>query len=225
MVAETDTVFGQLAVERSHVTPEQIDQAREDQKALAARGLRQNLAQILYSKGLLSKDQVHELRQAVAVHTGEARLVGGYEVVSKIGEGGMGAVYKARRVDTEQLVALKVLPPALATEELVARFRREADIVNRLDHRNIVRFVEFGYDQKHNCHFCALELVDGEDLSKKIKRSGRLTEAEALGITLQIALALEHARRQGLIHRDVKPANIMVKPDGTANPSSPVGKK
>ncbi len=164
MPADKDTIFGQLAVGRGYLSTEQLDEAREDQKALSARGLRQTLAQILHSKGLLTKDQVRGLRQAVAKETGEAHRVGDYEVVKKIGEGGMGAVYKARHVDTDRLVALKILPRAVATEELVARFKREARIVSSLDHKNIVGYVEFGHDEKHNCHFCALELVEGEDL-------------------------------------------------------------
>ncbi|MHC4247839.1 MAG: protein kinase domain-containing protein [Planctomycetota bacterium] len=179
-------------------------------------GVRMPLAQILVTKGLLTKDQAQEFLNAVAVQTGEARLVGGYEVVAPLGRGGMGAVYKAKKLDTGDFVALKILPPSMATERLVARFKREAEITSRLDHAHIVGCVEFGYDEKRKCHFCALEYIEGEDIGKRLERDGATPEAEAVDITRAIAEALQHAHANGLVHRDVKPANIMVTPDGTA---------
>jgi hypothetical protein len=104
----------------------------------------------------------------------------------------------------------------MATERLVARFKREAEITARLDHAHIVGCVEFGYDEKRKCHFCALEYIEGEDLGKRLEREGVIPEAEAVAVAHAIAEALQHAHANGLVHRDVKPANIMVTPDGTA---------
>ncbi|MHC4201819.1 MAG: serine/threonine protein kinase, partial [Planctomycetota bacterium] len=217
MPAQKDTILGQLAVQRGYLTREQIDQALELQRKMHDElGMDQPLEQVLVAKHWLTPDQAHELRNAAAVQTGEARLVAGYEAISKLGQGGMGAVYKARRVGTEEYVALKVLPPSLADEERIARFRRESAIVRELDHENIVACVEFGFDKRRKVHFCALELVEGEDLGKRITRVGRFTEDEALSITSQMAMALQHAYFNGLVHRDVKPENVMVTADGTA---------
>ncbi|MHC4253655.1 MAG: protein kinase domain-containing protein, partial [Planctomycetota bacterium] len=214
---EKGSVLGRLAVEREVITQEQLDETLAAQEAGAeAMGVTVPLAQLLVSKGFLTKDQAQELLNAVAVETGEARLVAGYEVISKLGQGGMGAVYKAKQTESGRLVALKILPPSLANEGLVARFKREAEITAKLDHANIVRCVEFGFDKRRKCHFCALELVEGEDLAKRISREGTLAEPEAVSVTRQVADALQHAFQNGLIHRDVKPENIMVTSDGTA---------
>ncbi|MHC4504034.1 MAG: protein kinase domain-containing protein, partial [Planctomycetota bacterium] len=217
MPAEKDTALGRLAVERGYATQAQLTEALDLQRKMHDEfGMDQSLEQILVSKHLLSQDQAQELRHAAAIQTGEARLVAGYEVISKLGQGGMGAVYKAKHRTSGQFVALKILPPSLATDELVKRFRREAEVVRKLDHENIVACTEFGFDPKRKVHFCALELVEGEDLAKRITRVGELTEDEALSITNQIAMALQHAFYNGLVHRDVKPENIMVTADGTA---------
>ncbi|MHC4506322.1 MAG: protein kinase domain-containing protein, partial [Planctomycetota bacterium] len=217
MASEKDTALGRLAVERGYVTQEQLDEALDHQRKMHDEfGMDQPLEQVLVGKHLVSQDQAQELRHAVAIQTGEARLVAGYEVISKLGQGGMGAVYKAKHPTSGQFVALKILPPSLATPELVKRFRREAEIVRKLDHANIVACTEFGFDKRRKVHFCALELVEGEDLAKRITRVGRLTEDEALSITNQVAMALQHAFYNGLVHRDVKPENIMVTADGTA---------
>ncbi|MHC5059193.1 MAG: serine/threonine-protein kinase [Planctomycetota bacterium] len=226
MPVEKDTLFGKLAVERGYAAQAQVDEARAAQEAAAeAAGVTMPLSQVMVGKGMLTRDQAQELVNAAAVQTGEARLVAGYEVVAKLGQGGMGAVYKAKKLETGnplqgtpggEFVALKILPPSMATERLVARFKREAEITSRLDHEHIVRCVEVGYDRKRKCHFCTLEYIEGEDLGKRLKREGATPEAEAVGIAFQIAQALRHANANGLVHRDVKPANIMVTPDGTA---------
>ncbi|MHC5058473.1 MAG: serine/threonine-protein kinase, partial [Planctomycetota bacterium] len=212
-----DSVLARLAVERGYLTQEQLDEALETQrKAREELGMDQPLVQVLLGKRLLSADQAQELRNATAMETGEARLVAGYEVVSKLGQGGMGAVYRAKSRQTGQFVALKILPPSLATDDLVRRFEREAEVVSKLDHKHIVGCVEFGFDPRRKVHFCALELIEGEDLEKRIARLGVLSEEEATRITYQVSQALQHAFFNGLVHRDIKPPNIMVTKDGTA---------
>ncbi|MHC4503852.1 MAG: protein kinase domain-containing protein, partial [Planctomycetota bacterium] len=217
MASQRDTVLGELALERGYLTAEQLDEAKEDQRKIRDEmGIEESLAQILLGKKWLTEDRANELRKAVAVETGAVRMVGGYEIVARLGRGGMGTVYKARKLDSGEYVALKILPPSLASEDLVARFRREAEITQGLSSDNIVGCVEFGFDKKRRCHFCALEFVKGEDLARRIKRKGKLPEAEAIGIATQMTMALEHAHHNGLVHRDVKPANIMVTRDRKA---------
>jgi len=215
--SRTDSALGGLAVERGYLTQQQVNEAIEIQHKLHEdMGVDQPLVQVLVGKHWLSADQAQELRAAAAVQTGQARLVAGYEAISKLGQGGMGAVYKARRVGTDEFVALKVLPPSLADKATIARFRRESEIVRKLEHKNIVGCIEFGFDKRHRCYFCALELIEGENLAEHIGRHEKLSEDEALSITSQVSSALQHAFLSGLVHRDVKPENIMVTPKGTA---------
>jgi formylglycine-generating enzyme required for sulfatase activity len=212
---DRDHVLAQLAVERGYVGDEHITEAREAQRVAEQQlGMRQSLSQVLVSKGLLSPDQAQDLENAVAVKTGEARLVAGYEVLEKIGQGGMGAVYKARKLDSGEFVALKILLPSLATPEFVKRFKRESEVVQTLDHENIVSCIEFGQDRKRGLHFCALEYVEGEDLGDRVERLGALEQDDAVSIARQVARGLQHAHESGLVHRDIKPENIMVTSSG-----------
>jgi len=178
-------------------------------------GLPQNLGEILFAKGYIDADAMQELEAATAVATGEAKLVAGYEIIEKLGQGGMGAVYKARKTDDESLVALKILPPSMADDEAIKRFKREADMASKLAHNNIVKCLECGHDARKGFHFCALEYVDGEDLAKVIRRRWHVPEPEAIGITRKLAVALEYAHVSGLVHRDVKPENVMIASDGS----------
>lgn len=139
----------------------------------------------------------------------------GYEIVEKIGQGGMGAVYKARQTSMNRVVALKILPPKLAKiDRFVKRFIREAQSAGKLDHRNIVRGVDVG--QAEGLYYFAMEFVEGDTLRKIIKTQGKIGEEQAADIVLQIARGLEHAHEQKIVHRDIKPDNIMLTNDGVA---------
>jgi len=139
--------------------------------------------------------------------------VGKYEVVAHIATGGMGAVYKAIDNVLKREVALKVLPPDMASKPLaLERFRREARNAARLRHENIVTIYEF--DQSASTIYLAMEFVDGIDLAEYIGRKGRLDPEEARLVTIQAARALEHAHAQGVVHRDVKPSNFLVSRKG-----------
>ena len=135
-----------------------------------------------------------------------------YELVEKLGEGGMGVVWKAVDTTLEREVAIKVLPESFAAEgERLRRFEREAKLLATLNHPNIATV--HGLHQVDEISFLAMELVPGEDLACKIAR-GALPIDEALGFASQISEALEAAHENGVIHRDLKPANILVTPDG-----------
>jgi len=135
--------------------------------------------------------------------------LGPYEVLSSLGAGGMGAVYRARDTKLGRDVAIKILPDAFANDaERLARFEREARTLASLNHPNIAQI--YGVEDRA----LILELVEGDDLSAVIAR-GALPQDEAFTVARQIALALEGAHEAGVIHRDLKPANIKVKPDGT----------
>ena len=152
--------------------------------------------------------------------------IGPYRVLDKLGAGGMGEVYRARDTRLDRDVAIKILPPAFASDpERLARFEREAKTVALLNHPNIAAIYGLEVtqgsspaDASAGLKACAtalvMELVDGEDLSERIAR-GAIPIADALPIARQIADALEAAHERGIIHRDLKPANIKVRDDGT----------
>lgn len=146
--------------------------------------------------------------------SGSGKRVGGYEILSKLGQGGMGAVFKARQVSVNRVVALKILPPRLAkNREYVERFFREARSAARLNHRNIVQAIDAG--EAGGYHYFAMEYVDGQPVSDLLKGGQPLPERQALEIARDVARALAHAHEAGIIHRDIKPANILLASDGT----------
>jgi serine/threonine-protein kinase len=139
--------------------------------------------------------------------------LGVYEIVSLLGAGGMGEVYRARDTRLDRHVALKVLPEAMASDpERTARFQREAKVLASLNHPHIAGL--FGLEEDGGRHLLTMELVEGETLADRIAR-GPIPLDEALPIATQIADALESAHEQGIIHRDLKPANIKLRTDGT----------
>jgi serine/threonine protein kinase len=141
--------------------------------------------------------------------------VGNYDLLEKIAEGGMGAVYRARDRQSGRTVAVKLMPAHTAANPvLLKRFEQEFRAASRLDHPNIVRALDFG--QHASTPYLVMEFVDGESLGKKIEREGRMTETEAIRIIAQVARGLHRAHKRGVIHRDVKPDNVLVTPAGVA---------
>jgi eukaryotic-like serine/threonine-protein kinase len=138
--------------------------------------------------------------------------LGPYEITSPIGEGGMGAVYRATDTNLSRQVAIKVLPDAFAQDgDRLARFEREAKTLASLNHPHIAAI--YGFEKSGGMHAPVMELVEGDDLSQRIAL-GAIPLDEALPIAKQIAEALEAAHEQGIVHRDLKPANIKLRPDG-----------
>ncbi len=139
-------------------------------------------------------------------------LLNGYEITARVGQGGMGTVYKARDTIMDRWVAVKLLAPFLATdEEYVKRFFREARNLQKLDHPNIVTAYDAGIAGEHK--FLIMEFVEGPNLEKVLEKRGRLPERAALEIVRQVAEALDYAWQRRIIHRDVKPLNIMIMRD------------
>lgn len=148
-----------------------------------------------------------------------------YELLQKIGQGGMGTVYKASHTMLERLVAIKLLPSdRMNSEESVSRFRREMKAVGKLIHPNIVHASDAG--EERGVHFLVMEYVDGLDLGAVIKRVGPLPVADACEIIRQAAFGLQHAHEHGMVHRDIKPSNLLlsrrmdalVRPPSSDNP-------
>ncbi len=141
--------------------------------------------------------------------------VGSYDLLEKVAEGGMGTIYKGRHRDTGQVVAIKIMPPHMASNAvMLKRFEQEFRAASRLDHPNIVRAIDYGDDGKSP--YLVMEFVEGESLGQKLEREGPMAEADAIRLIAQVAQGLHRAHKQGLIHRDVKPDNILVTTDGQA---------
>jgi TM2 domain-containing membrane protein YozV/predicted Ser/Thr protein kinase len=141
-----------------------------------------------------------------------ARLFPQLEILGLIGKGGMGAVYKARQPALDRFVALKVLPPAVASDPGFAeRFNREARALARLNHPNIVAVHDFG--KAGPLHYLLMEFVDGTNL-REVEQAGRLSPEQALAIVPQICEALQFAHNEGIVHRDIKPENLLLDKKG-----------
>jgi WD40 repeat protein/tRNA A-37 threonylcarbamoyl transferase component Bud32 len=145
---------------------------------------------------------------------GEPAIIDRYEILEKLGEGGMGIVYKARHLDMGRIVALKVVRGLdVGTEDQRRRFRQEVRAASKLSHRNIVAALDA--EVATGLPFLVMEFVEGEDLHKLVRQRGGLPVTEAVDCLIQAARGLGHAHEQGVVHRDVKPSNLLRAVDGT----------
>src|SRR5262249_31434855 len=140
-------------------------------------------------------------------------VIGNYEVLDRLGAGGMGTVFKARHRRMKRIVALKVLArTASQSATFLPRFQREVEGVARLSHPNIL--LAFDADEADVGHFLVMEFVNGRDLDTLVRDHGPPSVREAVSSVLQAARAMEYAHGQGVIHRDIKPANLLRDADG-----------
>src|SRR5271156_1992375 len=136
-----------------------------------------------------------------------------YEILGVLGQGGMGAVYKARDRELDRLIALKVIRPELATDPaILARFKQELILSRNITHKNVVRIFDLG--EAEGIRFISMEYVDGEDLRTILRRNGKFAPKDAISVVEQVCRALDCAHTEGVIHRDLKPQNIMSDKNG-----------
>ncbi len=154
--------------------------------------------------------------QAAAIYQKKSRglLIGNYVILDKLGQGGMGVVFKARHRRLGRVGALKILPPSFARDrQAVMRFRREVEAAGRLKHPNVVAAVDA--DEDRGVHFLVMDFVQGRDLDHVVRERGPMPVSQALDCLMQAARGLEAAHAQGIVHRDIKPANLMLDSAGT----------
>jgi serine/threonine protein kinase len=199
LVSEADLQTARAEVElRAAGAPGDADAETDPDRLLADR---------LVEKGLINGWQAEQLLR------GRAKFnLGPYLIIESIGQGGMGQVFKAEHTLMGRVVAVKVLPRHRTTPESIACFTREIRHQAQLDHENLVRAYDAGQDG--NVHFLVTEYVPGTDLRRLVRRNGRLSVQAAAAVITQAARGLEHAHSKGLIHRDIKPGNLLVTPDG-----------
>ncbi len=213
-----DYSFGQIAIKESLCSFQQVKECLDIQSRLRGLGMSpKKLGEILIEKGYLTAEQAAEIARKQSMEsTGRRFHIPGYEVVARIGQGAMGSVYKARQLSMDRIVAIKVLSAKHSGDRAYAeRFLREARAVAKLNHENVISGIDVG--ESNGVRYFVMEYVDGVPVSAVLRREGgRLDERRCLEIGLQIARALAHAHKHGIVHRDVKPENIMITPDNVA---------
>ena len=208
--------FQQCALASGLLTPPQLAKAREDvrwsdgdQSDANAPPNDQQLADRLVDMGLLNPWQAKQLLD------GRTKFnLGPYQIVDSIGQGGMGQVFKARHYETGCVAAVKVLPRDKSTPEAIANFNREIRAMMILNHPRLVAALDAGEDG--NVHYLATEYVPGMDLRKLVRHDGPLEMSIAASIIHQVAEGLDYLHNNGIVHRDVKPGNVLVAPNGEA---------
>lgn len=172
-------------------------------------GFDRRLADQLVAMGTLTRYQAEQLLAGRSTFR-----LGPYLILGSLGQGGMGQVFKAEHTLMGRTVALKVLPRHKHTADAEARFLREIRAQAQLDHENLVRALDAGHHG--NVYYLVTEYVEGQNLRRLVRRLGWMSIRGAVAVATQVARALDHAHRRGLIHRDVKPGNVLVTPEGRA---------
>jgi tRNA A-37 threonylcarbamoyl transferase component Bud32 len=213
MPSNDDLLFAEHVVKAGFLTQEEIDESLSVQKRMEEMGVAESLRNVLVKRGALREGDAAIAARNAGLRTG-GEPIPGYALEARLGAGAMGSVYKAFQKGMKRHVAIKILRRDLTDDpRQVERLQREAALVGKLDHPNIVRGLDSG--EKDGLVWFCMELVDGETLRARITRLGRIPPDEAVRITRQIAEALVHASSHGVVHRDIKPGNILLAKDGT----------
>ena len=212
--AAIDTEVGRVVVEKNLATTEEVAQCLSEQKRLGADNRHRSLAGILVDKGFVTSNQLQRVVKAVE-EIRPTQQIPGYQILSKLGAGAMATVFKAKQLSLDRLVAIKVLPKRYSENpEYVERFYKEGKAAAKLNHANIVQAFDVG--ESGGYHYFVMEYVEGHTVYDELAEGKVFSEAEALKIAIEITEALVHSHERGLIHRDVKPKNIMITTEGIA---------
>ncbi len=208
--------FGVLALRNGLLTPEQLDIVRAKQAASANLGENRTLKDIILADQMMTEEQAQRVERAQAQLTQDRERkqdlkFKGYEIISTLGEGGLGSVFKARQVSLNRLVALKVLHNQWITDdEFRKRFVLEARIVGKLSHQNLIQVYDVGREADY--YYFSMEYVDGRTVEELIRESPRrqMEIGRAVELLIQTLRAINYYKDVDIVHRDIKPSNIMV---------------
>jgi serine/threonine protein kinase len=213
-VGFTDTELGRVVVEKNLATPEEVAECLNEQKRLAVEKLGKTLAGLLVERGVVTERQLGRVVDSLE-EIRPKHQIPGYRLISRLGAGAMATVFKAEQLSLHRPVAIKVLHKRYSENpEYVERFYKEGQAAAKLNHPNIVQAIDVG--EAGGFHYFVMEYVEGHTLFDELAKGRVFPESEALRTVLQIARALAHAHERGLIHRDVKPKNIMITTEGVA---------
>ena len=212
----SDSFISRATVDARLATPEEIRRCKAKQEQFKSQGKDYRLSSIMVKAGVITASQLKRLRNPADSSVSQSlQQIPGFQILQKIGAGAMAKVYKARQLSLDRIVAIKILPEHLSKDpEFVERFYKEGKAAAKLNHNNIVQAIDVG--EYGGYHYFVMEFVDGETVYDRLIKNRVYSEESALDLITQIAKALEHAHAKGLIHRDVKPKNIMITKDGTA---------
>ena len=218
LAANLDTEVGKAVIDLGLATRTEVDFCREQQKQASDPNGR-SLSDLLVENSFITVNQAKRIRSQMEER--RSSQLPGYQVLGKLGKGAMATVYKARQVSLDRIVAVKILPRKMSeSTEFVDRFYKEGRAAARLAHNNIVQAIDVG-STPDGLHYFTMEYIEGQTLydimqPPPVGQGRHFAEEEALDICIQMADALAHAHRRGLIHRDVKPKNILLTPQGVA---------
>ena len=202
------------AVDRGLLSKEQAQELLTARAERRAAGDQTGVEEIAVSMGYLTSDQAKRLREENEGYS-FPREIGGYKLIEKVGAGTMGTVFRAKQLSLDRTVAIKVLNPPLANKpEYVDRFLREARSVAKLNHPHVISGIDVG--EAEGVRYFVMEYASGMTIAQLLERGGAMDESRVARVARQIARALDHAHEAGLVHRDVKPANILVTKDSVA---------
>ncbi len=216
-IGTQDRALSKLALKNGFLSREQVKEIFRALKGREVEGIR--FEDVAVEKGYLTNDQATAVVLAFKrlKKDGEKRKwhIKGYEIYSKLGEGGLGVVFKAKQISMNRLVALKILHKRwLNDEEFKQRFLVEARLVGKLSHQNLIKVYDVGRED-WKLYF-SMEYVEGETLEHLIEREGPLDPIRAIDLTLQILRAIRYISRFDIVHCDIKPSNILMTTDGVA---------
>jgi eukaryotic-like serine/threonine-protein kinase len=209
-----DTIVGRLVIDQGLATQDEVQHCLALSKQMIEERNQRSLADLLVDNEYVTRRQMARLREiANAERTGQK--IPGYKILGKLGAGAMATVFKAKQLSLDRVVAIKVLPRKFTSNpQFIERFYAEGRAAAQLNHPNIVQAYDVG--KAGDYHYFVMEYVDGTTVFDEIVKSRRFAEKDAVEIAIQIAEALEHAHAKGLIHRDVKPKNVMLTKSGVA---------
>lgn len=207
-----DTLIGRLVIDQGLATSEEVKHCKTMTRAEGEGSANKSLAHVLVDREFITKRQLARLREAIEAERSGSKI-SGYKILGKLGAGAMATVYKAKQVSLDRMVALKKLPEKFSQNpQFIERFFAEGRAAASLNHPNIVQAFDVG--NEGDIYYFVMEYVEGRTVHEDIVEHKRFNEKLAVEIIIQVAEALEHAHARGLIHRDVKPKNIMITKEG-----------